>query len=149
MTKLLLSAALIVLFLAAPANAMEAMKCDEASMITMQTNMDAMNDPAMKASKDMAKNQMDMAKTAMKNNKMDDCSMHMGMASMSMTMKCDDQSMMKVQAEMDAIADPAMKANKDMAMKHMGLAKVSMKDGKANECMMHMGEAMGAMNKKM
>jgi hypothetical protein len=128
---------------------MAAMKCDDASMMTMQTNMDAMNDPAMKANKDMAMKQMDMAKTAMKDNKMDDCSMHMGMASMSMTMKCDDESMVKVQAEMDAIADPAMKANKDMAMKHMGLAKVFMKDGKADECVMHMGEAIGAMNKKM
>ena len=149
MSKFLISAALIVLFLSAPANAMEAMKCDDASMMNMQTNMDAMNDPAMKANKDMAMKQMDMAKTSMKDNKLDDCSMHMGMATMSMTMKCDDESMTKVQADMDAMADPAMKANKDMAMKHMGLAKASMKDGKADECMMHMGEAMGAMNKKM
>ena len=149
MTKLLLSAALVVLFLVAPASAMEAMKCDDASMMTMQTNMDAMNDPAMKANKDMAMKQMDMAKTSMKENKLDDCSMHMGMANMSMTMKCDDESMTKVQADMDAMADSGMKANKDMAMKHMGRAKASMKDGKADECMMHMGEAMGAMNKKM
>ena len=148
MTKLLLSAAVFGLFLVAPANAMEAMKCDDASMMKMQTDMDAMSDPAMKANKDMAMKQMGMAKTAMKDNKMDDCSMHMGMASMSMTMKCDDASMMKVQTEMDAMADPAMKANKDMAMKHMDLAKVSMKDSKPDECMMHMGEAMDAMNKK-
>jgi hypothetical protein len=144
MIKLLLSAAVFGLFLAAPANAMEAMKCDDASMMKMQTDMDAMGDPAMKANK-----QMGMAKTAMKDNKMDDCSMHMGMANMSMTMKCDDASMMKVQTEMDAMADPAMKANKDMAMKHMDLAKVSMKDSKPDECMMHMGEAMDAINKEM
>ena len=149
MPKFLISAALMLLFLSAPANAMEAMKCDDASMMKMQTNMDAMNDPAMKANKDMAMKQMDMAKTSMKDNKLDDCSMHMGMANMSMTMMCDDESMTKVQAGMDAMADPAMKANKDMAMKHMGLAKTSMKDGKADECMMHMGEAIGAMNKKM
>lgn len=142
MPKFLLSAALIVLFLSAPANAMEHMKCDDASMMKMQIDMDAMNDPAMKANKDMAK-------TSMKDNKLDDCSMHMGMASISMTMKCDDESMTKVQADMDAMAVPAMKANKDMAMKHMGLAKASMKDGNADECMMHMGEAVGAMNKKM
>ena len=98
---------------------MEAMKCDDASMMKMQTDMDAMSDPAMKANKDMAMKQMGMAKNAMKDKKMEDCSMHMGMASMSMTMKCDDASMMKVQSEMDAMADPAMKANKDMAMKHM------------------------------
>jgi hypothetical protein len=36
-----------------------------------------------------------------------------------------------------------------MAMKHMDLAKVSMKDSKPDECMMHMGEAMDAINKKM
>ena len=148
MTKLLLSAAVFGLFLAAPANAMEAMKCDDASMMKMQTDMDAMSDPAMKANKDMAMKQMGMAKTAMKDNKMDDCSMHMGMASMSMTMKCDEASMMKVQTEMDAMADPAMKANKEMAMKHMDLAKASMKDSKPDECMTHMGEAMDAMNKK-
>ena len=149
MTKLLLSAAVFGLFLAAPANAMEAMKCDDASMMKMQTDMDAMSDPAMKANKEMAVKQLGMAKTAMRDNKMDDCSAHMGMATMSMTMKCDDASMMKVQTEMDAMADPAMKANKDMAMKHMGLAKTSMKDSKVDECMTHMGNAMDAMNKKM
>jgi hypothetical protein len=148
MTKLLLSAAVFGLFLAAPANAMESMKCDDVSMMKMQTDMDAMSDPTMKANKDMATKQMGMAKTAMKDNKMDDCSMHMGMATMSMTMKCDDASMMKVQTEMDAMADPAMKANRDMAMKHMDLAKASMKDSKPDECMTHMGEAMDAMNKK-
>ena len=149
MTKLLFSAALVVVFLTAPANAAMHMKCDDASMMKMQTDMDAMSDPAMKVNKDMAMKQMGMAKTAMKDNKMDDCSMHMGMASMSMTMKCDDASMMKVQTEMDAMADPTMKANKDMAMKHMDLAKVSMKDSKPDECMKHMGEAMDAINKKM
>ncbi len=49
MPKFLISAALIVLFLSAPSNAMEHMKCDDASMMKMQTDMDAMNDPAMKA----------------------------------------------------------------------------------------------------
>ena len=93
--------------------------------------------------------QMGMVITAMKDNKMDDCLMHMGMADMSMTMKCHDASMAKMQTEMDAMADPAMKANKDMTMKHMGLAKMSMKDSKPDECMMHMGEAIDAMNKKM
>ncbi len=149
MTKLFLGAALAALVLAAPANAAMHMKCDDASMMKMQTAMEAMSDPAMKMNKDMAMKQMDMAKTAMKGKKMDDCSMHMGMADMSMTMKCDDASMMKMQTEMDAMADPAMKANKDMAMKHMDLAKTSMKDSKADECMMHMGEAIDAMNKKM
>ncbi len=149
MTKLFLGAALAALFLSAPANAAMNMKCDDASMMKMQTDMEAMNDPAMTTNKTMAMKQMDMAKTAMKDKKMDDCSMHMGMADMSMTMKCDDASMMKMQTEMDAMVGPAMKANKDMAMKHMGLAKTSMKDSKPDECMMHMGEAIDAMNKKM
>lgn len=149
MTKLLLSAALAALFLSAPANAAMHMKCDDASMTKMQTDMDAMKDPAMKANMEMAMKQMGMAKTAMKDNKMDDCSMHMGMADMSMKMKCDDASMMMMQKEMDAMADPAKKPNKDMAMKHMDLAKTSMKDSKPDECMMHMGEAIDAMNKKM
>jgi hypothetical protein len=130
MTKILLSAALAALFLSAPAHAAMHMKCDDASMMKMQTDMDAMKDPAMKANMEMAMKQMGMAKTAMKDNKMDDCSMHMGMADMSMTMKCDDASMMMMQKEMDAMADPAMKPNKEMAM-------------------IHMGEAMDALNKKM
>jgi len=134
MMKILLSTAVIGLFLTAPANAMDAMKCDDASMMKMKTDMDAMTDPAMKA---------------MKDKKMEDCSMQMGMASMSMTMKCDDASMTMMQTEMDAMADPAMKTNKDMAMKHMDLAKASMKDSKTDDCMMHMGEAMDAMHKKM
>jgi hypothetical protein len=149
MKTLLLSAAIVVAFLSAPANAAMHMKCDDATMMKMQTDMDAMSDPAMTMNKDMAMKQMGMAKTAMKDNKMDECSMHMGMADMSMTMKCDDASMAKMQTEMDAMADPAMKPNKDMAMKHMGLAKTSMKDNKPDECMMHMGEAFEAMNKKM
>jgi hypothetical protein len=149
MTKLLLSAALATLFLSAPANAAMHMKCDDASMMKLQTDVDAMNDPAMTANKNMAMKQMGMAKTAMKDNKMDDCSMHMGMADMSMKMKCDDASMMNMQTEMDAMDDPTMKPNKDMAMKHMGLAKTSMKDSKPDECMTHMGEAMDAMRKKM
>ena len=149
MTKLFLSAALATLFLSAPATAAMHMICDDASMMKMQAEMDAMSDPAMTANKAMAMKQMEMAKTAMKGKKMDDCSMHMGMASMSMTMKCDDTSMMKMQAEMDAMADPTLKANMTMAMKHMGMAKSFMKDGKPDECMMHMGEAIDAINKKM
>ena len=148
MTKILLTAALATLFLSAPANAAMHMKCDDASMMKMQTDMDAMNDPAMTANKNMAMKQMGMAKTAMKDNKMDDCSMHMGMANMSMTMKCDDASMLKMQTEMDAMTDPAMKAHKDMAMKHMGMAKTSLNGSKPDECMKHMGNAIDALNKK-
>ncbi len=128
---------------------MDPMMCDDATMTKMQSDMDAMNDPAMKMNKDMAMKEMDMAKTAMKDSKKDDCSKHLGMASMSMMMKCDDATMMKMQTEMDAVTDPAMKANKEMAMKQMDMAKMAMKDKKTDECMMNMGEAMNSMNKKM
>lgn len=63
-------------------------------------------------------------------------------------MKCDDASMMKMQTEMDAMSDPAMKEHKDMAMKHMEMAKASMKEGKMDDCTMHMTEASKEMMKK-
>ena len=59
---------------AVPAFAMDDMKCDDASMMTMQTKIDAMTD---KNKKDMAMKHMEMAKDSMKANKMDDCKMHM------------------------------------------------------------------------
>jgi hypothetical protein len=129
-----------------PANAMGPMTCDEATMTKMQSDMDAMSDPAMKMNKDMAMKQMDMAKMSMKDKKMEDCSAQLGMASMSMTMKCDDASMAMMKTEMDAMKDPAMK---NSAMKNLELAGASMKDNKNEECMMHMGAAMDAMHKKM
>ncbi|MBX5274840.1 hypothetical protein HJB94_07835 [Rhizobium sp. NLR13a] len=54
------------------------MKCDEASMMKMASDMDAMTDPAMKEKKEMASKEMMMA------NKMDDCKMHMKNAMKSM-----------------------------------------------------------------
>ena len=53
-------------------------------------------------------------------------------------MKCDDASMMKMQGMMDAMAAGD---HKDMAMKEMDMAKMSMKDGKMDDCSTHMGEA--------
>jgi hypothetical protein len=61
--------------------------------------------------------------------------------------KCDDSSMMKLQTEVDAMSDPAMKDQKDMAMKEVAMAKDSMKAAKTDDCMMHMKGAMGAMHK--
>ncbi|WP_259667693.1 hypothetical protein [Rhizobium lentis] len=60
------------------------MKCDEASMMKMQSDMDAMTDPAMKEKKEMASKEMMMAKDSMMANKMDDCRMHMDNAMKSM-----------------------------------------------------------------
>jgi hypothetical protein len=149
MKALLLASALTGLLFTSQAHAMDPMKCDDATMSKMSTDLSAMKDPAMKINKDLAMKQMDMAKTSMTAKKMDDCSAELGMAQMSMTMKCDDATMAMMKTHMDAVTDPAMKANKDAAMKHMELAKTSMKDKKSDECLGHMGEAMGAMQKKM
>ncbi len=80
MIKSLFAAGILGLAMTAPANAMEMMKCDDASMMKMQTDMDAMTDPTMSANKTMAMKEMEMAKTAMTAGKMDECSMHMGKA---------------------------------------------------------------------
>ena len=56
-------------------------------------------------------------------------------------MKCDDATMMMMHSEMDKVTDPAMMEKKDMAMKEMAMAKTAMKDGKTDDCTMHMGEA--------
>lgn len=69
------------------ASAQDMMKCDEASMMKMQTEMDAMTDPAMAQQKDMAMKEMAMAKEAMAANKTDDCTMHMENASKEMMKK--------------------------------------------------------------
>ena len=81
MMKSLFAATLLGFALTAPAYADEMMKCDDATMMKMQTEMDAMTDMA---KKDMAMKEMEMAKMAMKDGKMDDCSMHMGEADKQM-----------------------------------------------------------------
>jgi hypothetical protein len=149
MKTLMLATAFVSGVFITQAFAMDPMKCDEATMTKMTTDLTAISDPAMKMNKDMAMKQMDMAKTSMKANKMEDCSSQLGMAQMSMSMKCDDATMAMMQSNMDAVTDPAMKANKEAAMKNIEMAKTSMKDNKTDECMTHMGEAMGAMQKKM
>ncbi|MDW5318474.1 hypothetical protein [Rhizobium sp. PL01] len=76
--KLTLAAAALASVFAAPVFAEDAMmKCDDASMMKMQSEMDAMTDPAMKDKKEMASKEMMMAKDSMTANKMDDCKMHM------------------------------------------------------------------------
>ncbi|ANL66254.1 hypothetical protein AMC82_CH02618 [Rhizobium phaseoli] len=62
-------------------------------------------------------------------------------------MKCDDASMMKMQSDMDAMTDPAMKEKKEMASKEMKMAKDSMKAKKMDDCKMHMENAMKSMGK--
>ena len=75
MTKTFLIATAMTLALGGGAFAMD-MKCDDASMMKMQSDMDA-NAMATKDQKDMAMKEMTMAKDSMKANKLDDCAMHM------------------------------------------------------------------------
>ncbi|WP_246691239.1 MULTISPECIES: hypothetical protein [unclassified Mesorhizobium] len=83
MLKSILAAAALAAVVAQPAFADDAMmKCDDASMMKLQADMDAMTGDAMK--KDAAMKEMDMAKEAMKANKADDCVMHMDMAMKAM-----------------------------------------------------------------
>ena len=63
-------------------------------------------------------------------------------------MKCDDATIMKMQADMDANKDEAMKMQKEEAMKEMAMAKESMAASKTDECTMHLENAMKAMMKK-
>ena len=84
MMKSLFVAAIAGFALIAPAHAAEMTKCDDATMMMMQSEMDKVTDAAMMEKKEMAMKEMDMAKTAMKDGKMDDCSMHMGEAKKTM-----------------------------------------------------------------
>ena len=65
---------------------------------------------------------------------------------LAMDTKCDNASMMKMQTEVDSM-NSSMKAEKDMAMKHIDMAKDSMKANKMEDCKMHMDQAMKAMKK--
>ena len=86
MTRTLVIAGIFALGLGPSAFAAGGMKCDDASMMQMQADMDA-NTMATKDQKDMAMKEMMMAKDSMKSNKLDDCSMHMGKAMDAMKME--------------------------------------------------------------
>ena len=87
MMKSLFAAAILGLALAAPAYADDMMKCDDASMMKMDGMIKADTDPNMKKDVDMAMKDMEMAKTAMKDGKMDDCMKNMEQAKKDMMMK--------------------------------------------------------------
>lgn len=75
MLKLCLAATVIAAVIALPALADDMMmKCDDATVMKMDKDVDGMQDMAMK---DMAMKEMTMAKDAMKMGKMDTCMMHM------------------------------------------------------------------------
>jgi hypothetical protein len=84
MIKTVLVPAVLAIGLIQPAAAMDTMmKCDNASMMKVQSEMEAM-DNSMKAQKTMAMKEMDMAKKAMKANKDKDCMMHLDSAMKAM-----------------------------------------------------------------
>jgi hypothetical protein len=87
MLKTVAMAGLFALAFAVPAFADDMAKCDDATMMKVDDAIKADTDPAMKNDVDMATKEMDMAKMAMKDGKMDDCSMHIGNAMKSMMMK--------------------------------------------------------------
>lgn len=63
------------------------MKCDDASIMMVQQDMDKMTDDSMKMHKEEAMKAMDMAKEAMKMNKTDECAMHLDEASKAVMKK--------------------------------------------------------------
>jgi len=56
-------------------------------------------------------------------------------------MKCDEASMMKVEHDAMAVTD---KGEMEAAMKEVDMAKAAMKDGKMDDCAMHLDGAMKA-----
>jgi archaellum biogenesis ATPase FlaH len=149
MKKLLAGLALLALVYAGPSFAQSASGCDETTMAKITTDMDAMTDPAMKANKDMATKYMGAARAAMDAKDSIACTTQITMAQKSMTMKCDEASMTAMKTEMDAMTDPAMKANKDEAMKSMEMAATAMTDKKMDECIGFMGQAMDTLSRSM
>jgi hypothetical protein len=64
-------------------------------------------------------------------------------------MACDEASVMKMEEGAMAMKEPAQKDAMMMAMKAVDMAKASMKDGKMDDCSMHLEEAMKAETPKM
>lgn len=85
MTRLMTTLAAFGLMIAQPAFAMDSMmKCDEASMMKVQGDLDAMTGDAMKMQKETATKEVDMAKEAMKMNEADKCATHLDNAMKAM-----------------------------------------------------------------
>ena len=61
---------------------------------------------------------------------------------------CDEATMTQMTTDMDAMSDPAMKMNKDMAMKHMGAAKTAMTAKNMEDCSAQMNMAKMSMTMK-
>lgn len=88
MLKSLMTVAVLGLALAAPARADDMMaKCDAETMKMIEDAMAKDTAPKMANDVKMAGDELKMASEAMKANKMDDCTKHVGMAMDHMMMK--------------------------------------------------------------
>jgi len=87
MLKLMCAAAVLAVAGSAPAFAEDMMACDDASIMKAEEMAMAMTEPAQKESMEMAMKEVEMAKMAMKDGKMDECSEHLGAASKATMMK--------------------------------------------------------------
>lgn len=63
-------------------------------------------------------------------------------------MACDDASIMKTEEMAKGMTDPMKKDQMMMAMKEVDSAKMAMKDGKTDDCSMHLDNAMKATEAK-
>jgi hypothetical protein len=61
---------------------------------------------------------------------------------------CDDASMMKTEEMAKGMTDPMQKYQMAMAMQEIDSAKMAMKDGKMDDCSMHLDNAMKATEAK-
>lgn len=89
MIKLFVGAALITVAFTSTSFADEMAKtmCDDATMMMVMDTIKKDTDPKMADGVKMATKEMMMADKSMKDNKMDDCSMHIDMAKKAMMMK--------------------------------------------------------------
>ena len=58
--------------------------------------------------------------------------------------KCDADSLKKIEMELKAMTDPAMKDKMEMGMKELEMAMMSDKEKKMDDCAMHLDKAMKA-----
>ncbi len=63
------------------------------------------------------------------------------------TMKCDEATLAKMTADMDAMVDPAVNDKKEQAKMEMEKAKEALAAQKTDECLTHLQNAMNAMKK--
>ncbi len=68
-------------------------------------------------------------------------------ATLAQDVKCDEASMAKITADMDAMVDPAVNDKKEQAKMEMEKAKEAMSAKKTEECLTHLQNAMNAMKK--